>query len=124
MYLNDLGRIVHEEWIRSPQIRTELDLDRWIVMPDHFHGIVHIRPKTTFKGFVGAAGGRPALHTGSLGSFIGGFKSITTKRINEKRGTPGGPVWQRNYDEHIIDTNIELQRIRQYIKDNPRNWKS
>jgi putative transposase len=58
----------------------------------------------------------------SLGSFIAGFKAITTKRINQLRGTPGARVWQRNYYEHIIDNDEELQRVRQYIEDNPRNW--
>jgi len=57
-----------------------------------------------------------------LGSFIAGFKSITTKRINELRGTPGVRVWQRNCHEHIIDNDDELQRMRQYIEDNPRHW--
>jgi REP element-mobilizing transposase RayT len=131
MNLNESGRIVQEAWMRSPQIRSELDLDRWIVMPDHFHGIVSIRPRCPFTAVVGATGGRPAtaitsgrpaLQSGSLGSFIGGFKSITTKRINEIRATPDAPVWQRNYDEHIIDTDEELERMRQYIKDNPRKW--
>ena len=41
MYLNANGQIVREEWLRSSQIRSELDLDRWIVMPNHLHGIVH-----------------------------------------------------------------------------------
>jgi len=61
MHLNNLGWIVQEEWVRSPQIRSELDLDRWIIMPNHFHGIVFIRPRRQFTGVVGAAGGRPAL---------------------------------------------------------------
>lgn len=124
MHLNTLGEIVQEEWMRSPKIRSELHLDRWIVMPNHFHGIVFFRPITpvNFKAVVGAAGGRPTGQSGSLGSFIGGFKSITTKRINEIRKTPGAPVWQRNYDEHIIDNDKELQRIRKYIEENPRHW--
>jgi REP element-mobilizing transposase RayT len=61
MILNDLGRIVQEEWMRSPQIRSELDMDRWIVMPNHFHGIVFIRPKTPFMGVVGV--GRADLNS-------------------------------------------------------------
>ncbi len=123
MYLNTLGLIVQEEWMRSPDMRSELELDRWIVMPNHLHGIVIMTPNRDFGAVVGAAGGRPALKSRSLGSFIGGFKAITTKRINDVRKTPGARVWQRNYDEHIIDNDEELQRIRKYIEDNPRNWK-
>jgi putative transposase len=121
MYLNDLGRIVDEEWIRSPEVRSELQMDQWQVMPDHFHGIVRIRPYHT-QPLGCCRGDRPvALKGRSLGSFVGGFKAITTKRINELRGRPGKPVWQRNYDEHIIDNDQEWDRVRRYIEDNPIN---
>jgi len=95
MHLNNLGWIVQEEWMRSPHIRSELDLDRWIVMPNHLHGIVFINPRRQFTDVVGAAGGRPALQSRSLGSFIAGFKSITTRRINRIRNTPDAAIWKR-----------------------------
>jgi REP element-mobilizing transposase RayT len=57
-----------------------------------------------------------------LGSFVAGFKSAVTKRINTMRRTPGLPVWQRNYYEHIIRDERELDRIRRYIADNPLRW--
>jgi len=108
MYLNTIGHIVRAEWIRSPDIRSELDLDRWIVMPNHLHGIVHYMPgrtpcaptktmkTSTSRRLHGrCTGDRPValpseshpngLPSKSLGSFIAGFKSITTKRINELR---------------------------------------
>jgi putative transposase len=50
------------------------------------------------------------------------FKSAVTKRINAQRGTPGAPVWQRNYYEHIVRGEKSLNRIRQYILDNPLRW--
>jgi len=53
---------------------------------------------------------------------IAGYKSVTTKRINEFRGTPGHPVWQRNYYEHIIRSNEDLDRIHRYILANPLLW--
>ncbi len=59
---------------------------------------------------------------GSLGAIIRAYKSATTKRINALRGTPGASVWQRNYYEHIIRDEEDLQRIRQYIQDNPARW--
>lgn len=52
------------------------------------------------------------------------FKSITAKRINALRNTPGAPVWQRNDYEHIIRNDEEWQRIRQYIQDNPARWEA
>jgi len=58
----------------------------------------------------------------SLSSFIAGYKSSVTKRINQIRQTPGFLVWQRNYYEHIIRNEIELNKIRKYIQNNPLNW--
>ena len=70
------------------------------------------------------ANGRSPLHMKpqSLSSFVAGFKSIVTSRINELRNTPGHPVWQRNYYEHIIRDGKSLQNIRQYILNNPLQW--
>ena len=58
----------------------------------------------------------------SLGSFIAGYKSAVTKRINRIRKTPGAPVWQRNYYERIVRDETELNRIREYIRLNPVKW--
>jgi hypothetical protein len=57
-----------------------------------------------------------------LGAFIIGFKSTVTKQINQLRGTPSLPVWQRNYYEHIIRNEAALTAIREYIEQNPRRW--
>ena len=62
---------------------------------------------------------RPAR---SLGSFVAGYKGAATKRINVIRGTPGHPVWQRNYFERVIRGDVKVNRIRQYIIDNPIYW--
>jgi putative transposase len=59
---------------------------------------------------------------GSIGAIISQFKSITAKRINALRDTPGAPVWQRNYYEHIIRDDHALARIRDYIQSNPQRW--
>lgn len=50
------------------------------------------------------------------------YKSATAKRINLLRGTPGTPVWQRNYYEHIIRSDADLRRVREYIEANPARW--
>ena len=50
------------------------------------------------------------------------FKSLSTKRINGLRGTPGLPTWQGNYYERVVRDDEELQRVRQYILDNPSKW--
>ena len=117
--LNALGRIAAEEWLKSAQVRTEIELDTWVVMPNHIHGIVMItddRRKSDRS--VAPSGPRPR----SLGALMAGFKSAATKRINTMRGTPGASVWQRNYYEHVIRNESALNRIRQYITDNPAKW--
>jgi len=118
------GEIVEHEWLRSTEIRPGVRLDAFVVMPNHIHGIVIICGQP----IVGAHSCAP-LHDApvgrsprSLGSFIAGLKSAATKRINEIRGTPGLPVWQRNYYEHVIRNEEELDAIRQYIADNPGRW--
>ena len=59
---------------------------------------------------------------GSIPTIVRLFKSATTRAINRQRGTPGQPVWQRNYYEHVIRHEAELQDIRRYILDNPARW--
>jgi putative transposase len=66
------------------------------------------------------ASGAPS---GSLGAIIGNFKSVTARRVNQIRRTPGAPVWQRNYYEHIIRTERALTAIREYIAGNPARWR-
>jgi putative transposase len=104
--LNPYGVVAREEWFRSAAGRPEIELDAFVVMPNHVHGIVIITDDAVGAQNVGAenVGAQhvaplPAFYRppGSLGSFVAGFKMAVTKRINEMRGTPGGLVWQRNY---------------------------
>ena len=118
--LNEFGHILAEEWERSNKIRQEIELDAFVVMPNHIHGIVTID-------VVGATGRSPSPSgppKRSLGAFVGGFKSAVTTRINQFRGTPGAAIWQRNYYEHVTRDEESLNRIRQYILDNPARWAS
>jgi putative transposase len=59
-----------------------------------------------------------------LPKLVGRFKMLSAKRINELRQTPGTKLWQRNYWEHIIRNEPELNRIREYIRNNPDQWES
>lgn len=127
MELSTLGCIVLEEWERTPSIRAEIELDTFVIMPNHFHAILFVMGNER-------RGAPPCAPTEtspklmrpprSLGSLIAGFKSATTRRINAVRLTPGEPVWQRNYYEHIIRSEDALNQIRQYVQNNPANWLS
>jgi REP-associated tyrosine transposase len=120
MRLNRFGQTVQDEWEKSAGIRNEIELDAFVVMPNHVHGIIVIAE------VLERATSRSPLHSGptkrSLSAFVGGFKSAVTKRIGELRGQPGTPVWQRNHFEHVIRNEKSLQGIRQYIVDNPARW--
>ena len=126
MRLNDFGRIVAAEWIRSGELRSEIETGEYVVMPNHFHGIVMI---TDIVGNgVGCRGDRlvapkmPGPQPKSIGAMMAGFKSDVTKRINETRDTSGAPVWQRNYHEHIIRNDADYNRIAEYVAYNPQRW--
>ncbi|PIP72247.1 MAG: transposase, partial [Nitrospinae bacterium CG22_combo_CG10-13_8_21_14_all_47_10] len=103
MVLNDAGEIIAEEWMKSGEIRDEIELDEWVVMPNHLHAIVMIR-----RGDRPVAPTSPGPHPKSIGALLAGFKSAATKRINKTRKTPGAKIWQRNYHEHIIRNENEL----------------
>ena len=121
--LTDAGRIVAEEWIKTAELRDNVSLDAWVVMPNHFHGILYlsdIRRGTARRAPTSEYFGRPV--PGSLPTIIRAFKSATTQRINQWRRTPGARLWQRNYYEHVIRDDADLNRIRQYITDNPLHW--
>jgi len=101
MNLNTYGEIVKQELLKTSEIRREMILDEWIIMPNHIHIIVIINDCD--GNIVGAHGRaplqKPRLYRNpkSISSFIAGFKSKVTKRINETRNTSGEQVWQRNF---------------------------
>ncbi len=120
--LNKMGEIVEEKWLRTAELRKNVVLDQFIIMPNHLHGIIMIlenlgRGELTFTP-------NKKLHspTQTLGSIIRGFKSVTTKRVNIIRNTFGFPLWQRNYYERIIRNESELNKFREYIFYNPVKW--
>jgi len=142
MVLNELGKIVAEEWIKSAEMREEIEIEDFVVMPNHFHAVVMIfNPLNPCMGDpistespVGAYGHTPLQNhqstnqrgfrspSRSLGALVRGFKSAVTTRINTIRGTPGVPVWQRNYYDHIVGSDREYELIAEYIANNPANW--
>lgn len=120
MYLNELGEIVEKGWMNTKNIRPNVELDEFIIMPNHLHGIIIIE-----RGVLQyAPTDEIKFHSPSqsLGAIVRGFKSSVTKQINELRQTPSQPVWQRNYYEHIIRNQKDLERIRHYIHFNVSKW--
>lgn len=147
---NPYGRVAATLWERIPRHFPHVTLDAWVIMPNHMHGIIVITDDdagrrrgeaspvrsnvlgdhangVTSMSINNNAGDASPQHptgvpSGSLGAIVGNYKSITTRRINKMRHTPGTRVWQRNYYEHIIRNADAWQRIAAYIHDNPARW--
>jgi putative transposase len=124
MFLNEFGTIVQNEWENSFIIRRELLSDEFVVMPNHFHGIVRVVEIGNKTGVpVDVVEQPPRIRPKSVSSFMAGVKSVVTKRINEIRKTPGAHVLQYQFHDHVVRNEQELISIRQYIQNNPVNWK-
>jgi REP element-mobilizing transposase RayT len=114
--LNDTGHVVTETWKWLAIQYDYVELDEWVVMPNHIHAIIVITDRR------GGSRTAPTAKRKPIGRLIGAFKTVSTKRINQMYGSPGAKLWQRNYYEHIIRNDNELHHIRQYIIDNPLRW--
>ena len=188
MCLNEYGKIAKNEWLKTAEMRNNIELDEFVVMPNHVHGIIVItdcmgvfgnpvrygavRVGTMRRGTMHRAptitrcspvdvgcsptdaygvdtqrvsgdthGARANTRrdvvrerfrkptSNSIPTIIRGYKSTVTRQINELlradtvRRAPAKTVWQRNYYEHIVRNEDDLNRIREYILNNPLNWK-
>jgi len=111
--LSRLGHIVKKCWEEIPNHFPHVLLYEYVVMPNHIHGILIIS---------GGEGTGVACRAPTLSAIVRSFKSASSKKINEIRKTPDVPLWQRNYYEHVVRDERDLNRIRQYILDNPACW--
>ena len=119
-----LGAIVEDSWAGLPDHYGNVILDAFILMPNHVHGVIIIHDEPTVVG----AGLKPALAPAvtsrrhGLPEIVRAFKTFSSRRINELRASPGTPVWQRGFYDHVIRNESELDAVRAYIADNPRKW--
>ena len=130
MNLNQYGRIARDCWIQLPEHFSTVQLDAYVIMPDHMHGIVVITDIGSNVGPQHAAAlhSKPSRHypmvrPGSLGAIIRSFKSAVTRNINRASLQDPFPIWQYRYNERIIRDEPELNRIRRYILNNPKKWR-
>lgn len=155
MELNESGKMVSDHWVSLKNRFPNIEIDEFVVMPNHFHGIIvicsvgaglvpalpesGIFPKsqkgTDWQGgnteadnAKMRAGTRPApTNNNTVGDIIRVFKSLTMgeyiKNVKAGKFPPFEKmIWQRNYYEHIIRDDDDLDRIREYIINNPINW--
>ena len=129
MVLSELGRVAESEWLKSFELRPDmnLQLDEYQVMPNHFHAIVVIGENDTNKKTQCIASLQPqppsknkfAPQSKNLGAMIRGYKSAV-KSYATTNGLAFG--WQPRFHDHIIRDDEEYRRIVEYIRTNPAKW--
>lgn len=125
MELSSIGRIVEQEGHDIPKRFPDVELDAFVVMPNHIHGIILVgatlvvaHNDKSCSNTNKRAGTSPAP---TLGQIVGSFKSLCIYRC-KNIGLNAGKLWQRNYYEHIIRDEDEMNRFREYIVNNPLKW--
>ncbi|MFC1612958.1 transposase, partial [Patescibacteria group bacterium] len=116
MILNEYGKIVKNQWLWLGNQYNYVKLDEYIVMPNHFHGILVIYRRDRSRPVPTSESGKIK----SLSELIGAFKTTSSKIIH-KNGF-GNFAWQRSFYDHIIRDEKSLNNIREYIKNNPMKW--
>src|SRR5690554_4810067 len=144
MCLNEFGQIAADEWLHTQEVRNNVVLHEFVVMPNHIHGIIEILYPIESCNIVGAF----KSPSQTIGAIVRGYKIATIKRIKELESkgelqfaptvptVPTAPtartreiiksldykIWQRNYYEHIIRDEKAYINISNYIIENPKRW--
>ena len=132
MICNELGEIAYREWMKTAELRPQIELDAFMVMPNHIHGILKINemdmdtlhsPNNMGDNMgdnTGECNSPLRSPSNTIGAIIRGYKSSVTKQF----GLMGfdEKLWQRNYYEHIIRDEQSYQIISEYIINNPKKW--
>ena len=138
MVLNDAGKIARDEWFKTALLRPYVKLieGEFVIMPNHGHGIIWVvddivgTRRRRVEGHSNAvpqprapareAFGKPVKR--SIPTIVRAYKSAVTYAVNTTENQRGAVLWQRNYYEHVIRNDRELNNVRWYILNNPLNW--
>lgn len=122
MILNQYGQIVQNGWNDLPNHYPNIRLDAFCVMPNHVHGIIVIDNGMMDGTGIVETGFKPVSTNHGLFEMVRALKTFSARRINQLRNTAGNPVWQTRFHDHIIRNDKSLNRIREYIANNPKTW--
>jgi len=149
MELNNLGRIVENCWQQIPKHSENAELDEFVIMPNHLHGIIILHENNSCRGAAcsarnsgahrdttcstsetvpsrgAACSARPEfsiMRSGTLSTIVRSFKSAASKITREKNLIGFQPLWQRNFFERIIRDDDALMKAREYVVNNPLRW--
>jgi REP element-mobilizing transposase RayT len=132
MVLNDYGKVVKEVWKNLPNHYPNMACGEFVVMPNHIHGVMFLKPidhtKGGFETHPNQKQTRPnqkrthpnKIH--GIPEIVRALKTFSARKINEIRNSPGGKVWQRNYWDRVVRNERALQAINRYIQNNPLKW--
>jgi len=133
MMLSKFGLVAKQQWEKLPKRFPNIELGAYIIMPNHMHGIIFITDDRGTAENLNVLDGESSRRAptqerfqkpvkGSIPTIIRSYKSSVSYRINLIRGSDGVPVWQRNYYEHVIRNDRDLQNKTDYINANPLLW--
>ncbi len=137
MKLNKFGLVAKQQWEKLPKRFPNVELGAFVLMPNHEHGMIQIiehqrRGIAENLQSLDEDSSRYAptdnqqkfgkMVPNSIPTIVRSYKSAVAYRINLMRGVKAAPVWQRNYYEHIVRNEKELELITEYIDYNPLNW--
>ena len=112
--VSKLGQIINNQWNDIPNKYEDIELDKYIIMPNHLHGILILNKRT---------GASPVP---TISKIIGVFKSKASleylRFIKNRNLNFSGKIWQRSFYDHIIRNERSLDALREYISNNPVNW--
>ncbi|NEP55495.1 MAG: transposase [Symploca sp. SIO2G7] len=111
--LSRYGEVVKFNWFNLTRVYPHVNLDAFVIMPNHLHGIIVL----TEHGKLNTSRKRHGLP-----EIVRGLKTFSARRINQLRNQRGIPIWQRGYYEKVIYNEQSLQNIREYIVNNPLGW--
>jgi putative transposase len=117
--LNDFGKIVKKTWLDLPSHYKNIKLDDFAIMPNHIHGIIEIINNERFKTANNVGNGLkpfPTIH--SLSEIVRGFKTFSSRKINEFQYFQ----WQKSFHDHVIRGEEDYNAIKYYIEQNPAKW--
>ena len=128
MQLNAYGQIVRQQWEWLEKQYSYIKSDEYIIMPNHIHGILMINDSVgngrdrSLPAYSprGETAGRTGRQIKSLSSLIGAFKTTSSKLIHQNNLSEF--KWQKSFHDHIIRNDESLNKIREYIRNNPMNW--
>ncbi|MBZ0275302.1 MAG: transposase [Anaerolineae bacterium] len=130
MRLNETGELAAECWLAICNHFPSVDLDGWVIMPNHMHGILVLTADPVGTHHVGtrysASTNSASTNTAStpLGHIINTYKGAVTRAARRHHDEPEWRLWQTRYHDHIIRNEADLNRIRQYIVTNPARWET